>query len=258
MTLKIGVQLHPQHCTMAELRDAWRRADAAGADSIWVWDHFYPLYGEPDGPHFEGWSLLAAAAADTSHARLGVLVSCNTYRNPELLTDMARTVDHISGGRVYLGIGAGWFEREYLDYGYEFGTPKTRLDALIASVARIRARTAKLDPPPIGKLPLLIGGWAPKIMGRLIAREADAWNAFGSPEDWAAKNTLLTELCHEVGRDPKAIERTVLVDTRQPPRVDEYAAAGAEHIILTVGAPFDLSLVERCIADRDAGRLALA
>jgi probable F420-dependent oxidoreductase len=234
---------------MEQLRDTWRRADAAGADSIWVWDHFYPLYGEELGPHFEGWTLLAAAAADTSHAKLGVLVSCNTYRNPDLLVDMARTVDHISGGRAYLGLGAGWFERDYAEYGYAFGTPRSRLDNLAASIDRIAARKAKLNPPPIGELPLMIGGWAPKILGRLIARHADAWNAFGSPQEWGAKNAKLTELCHEVGRDPAAIERTVLLtDDSQVDQIDEYAAAGAAHVILTLGTPFDLVPMKRALA----------
>jgi len=245
---KVGVQLHPQHSSMEDLRTAWQAADRMGVDSIWTWDHFYPLYGEPDGAHFEGWSLLAAMAVDTSQARFGMLVTCNSYRNPELLADMARTVDHLSGGRLVLGVGAGWFERDYQEYGYDFGTAPQRLKALEESLQRIKARLAKLNPPPLGPLPVLIGGGGEKVTLRLVAEHADAWNSFGPPDRYAEKNRILDDWCAKVGRDPAAVERTVAFNSvDELDRVEAYLDAGATHLILGRGHPFDLDPVERLL-----------
>ncbi|MEZ5239641.1 MAG: LLM class F420-dependent oxidoreductase [Microthrixaceae bacterium] len=200
MALRVGVQLHPQATTVGDLRAAWRSADQMGADSIWVWDHFFPLYGDPDAAHFEAWTLMAAMAADTERARLGTLVTGNSYRNPELLADMARTVDHISGGRAYLGVGSGWFERDYEEYGYEFGTAIGRLRQLEADLPRMRDRLSKLNPAPLGELPLLIGGSGEKVTLRLVAQYADAWNTFGPPDHFASKNEVLDRWCADLGR----------------------------------------------------------
>jgi probable F420-dependent oxidoreductase len=246
---KVGVQLHPQHCSMAELRDAWKTADALGVDSIWTWDHFYPLYGPDDGAHFEGWTVLSAMAADTTNAKLGLLVTCNSYRNPELLADMARTVDHISDGRLYLGIGAGWFERDYDEYGYEFGTAGDRLRSLESSLTRIKARLDQLTPPPVGPLPILIGGSGPKVTLRLVAEHAQAWNAFGPPENYAKLSAVLDEWCAKVGRDPADIERTVFIGgPDEAERAQEFIDAGATHLIHALGAPFDFTSVENLMA----------
>ena len=247
---KVGVQLHPQHCTIDELRAAWRAADAMAVDSIWTWDHFYPLSGAKDGPHFEGYSLLAAMACDTRSARFGMLVTCNSYRNPDLLADVARTVDHISGGRHILGIGAGWFERDYEEYGYTFGTARERLEALGAALPRIRRRLAELNPPPMGDLPILVGGGGEKVTLRLVAEHADMWNSFGPPRTFRHKNEVLDRWCAEVGRDPKAVERTVAIEAKDVDRVDAFLEAGAEHLILMRGAPFDLAPLESLLAAR--------
>ena len=245
---RVGVQLHPQATTIDELRAAWRAADALGVDSIWTWDHFYPLYGDPDAAHFEAWSLLSAMAVDTQHARLGLLVGCNSYRNPDLLADIARTVDHLSDGRLYLGIGSGWFERDYDEYGYEFGTAGERLRALGEALPRIKARLAKLNPGPVGPMPILIGGGGEKVTLRLVAEHADAWNTFGPPASFAHKNAVLDQWCAEIGRDPGDIERTVGVGAHEVDNAEEFLDAGATHLIVMTGHPYDLAPVERLLA----------
>ena len=249
-SFQVGVQLHPQHCTIDELRAAWERADGLGVDSIWTWDHFYPLYGDDSGAHFEGWSLLAAMAVTTTNARFGMLVTGNTYRNPDLLADMARTVDQLSGGRLYLGIGAGWFERDYDEYGYDFGTPGGRLRDLESSLERIKARLAERNPGPAGDLPILSGGGGEKVTLRITAKHADAWNTFGPPQNFAHKNQVLTEWCEKEGRDPAEIERTVAINGGDVDDLDAYLEAGATHVIVMTGAPFDLGPVEALLAKR--------
>jgi probable F420-dependent oxidoreductase len=256
---RVGVSFHPQHTTVARLREAWRTADAMGVDSIWTWDHFFPLYGDKDGPHFEGYTLLSAIACDTERARFGAMVTCNSYRNPELLADMARTLDHISGGRFVLGIGAGWFERDYDEYGYGFGTKRSRLQDLEDALPRIEARLRRLDPPPVqDPLPILIGGGGEKVTLRLVAEHAHAWNGFGPPEQYAHKNGVLNDWCERVGRDPSEIERTVLIDDDEIERVDAFLEAGATHLIVGsgferfTGEAFDLASLERLLAIRDA------
>src|SRR5262245_8273266 len=240
---RVGVQLHPQMTTVDELRDAWRQADALGVDSIWVWDHFFPLYGDPDAAHFEAYSLLAAMAVDTSNADIGALVTCNSYRNPNLLADIARTIDHLSDGRFVLGVGSGWFERDYDEYAFEFGTAGSRLRELEAALPVIMDRLGRLEPPPRGRLPILIGGAGEKVTLRLVAEHADAWNTFGPPANFAHKNRVLDEWCERLGRSPRQIERTVAIN---PSEIDDWAAyldAGAEHLIVMLGDPFDLSSV---------------
>lgn len=251
---KVGVQLEPQHCSVADLRRAWRELDGLGVDSIWTWDHFFPLHGDPDGAHYEGWTLLTAAACDTERAALGILVSCNSYRSPDLLADIARTADHVSGGRVILGIGAGWCRRDYEEYGFAFGTEATRVAALGESLPRLEARLAKLNPPPLGPLPILIGAEGERVMLRLVAEHADIWNGFGPVETFARKSRVLDAWCERVGRDPASVERSVTLTSREDPdRVEEFLEAGAQHLILPLGAPFDIGPVERLFTASRAG-----
>ncbi len=232
---------------MHDLRNAWREADRLHVDSIWTWDHFFPLYGDPNGPHFEGWTLVTAMAVETSHAQVGTMVTGNSYRNPDLLADMARTVDHLSGGRAILGIGAGWFERDYREYGYEFGTVATRLKALGESLPRIKSRLAKLNPPPVGKMPILIGGGGEKVTLRLAAQYADMWNTFGPAENYRHKSQVLDEWCRKQGRNPAEIERTVDVRPQEIEDVDRLLEAGAQYVVLELGHPFDLRPLERLL-----------
>jgi probable F420-dependent oxidoreductase len=253
---KVGAQFHPQHCSIEDLRTAWREADEMGLDTIWDWDHFFPLYGEADGAHFEGWTLLAAMACETSNVHFGAMVTCNSYRNPELLADMARTVDHLSGGRLILGIGSGWFERDYDEYGYPFGTAIERLRALETALPRIKARLAKVNPAPLrDPLPILIGGGGERVTLRIVAEHADIWNGFGPPDAYARKNAILTEWCERAGRDPSTIERSVLIEPDEVEKADAYLEAGARHLIFMLGTsggrPFDLSAAQALLKLRD-------
>jgi probable F420-dependent oxidoreductase len=244
----VGVQLHPQATTVEALREAWKQADALEVDSIWIWDHFYPLYGDPEAAHFEAYTLLSAMAADTRHAQLGALVTCNSYRNPNLLADMSRTIDHISGGRFTLGIGSGWFERDYDEYGYDFGTAPSRLRDLERDLPIIMDRLGRLTPPPRGRLPIMVGGSGEKVTLRLVAEYADAWNTFGPPANFAQKNEVLNEWCARLDRKPAQIERTVAINITEVDTWPAYLEAGAEHLIVMVGPPFDLSPVERLLS----------
>ena len=131
-------------------------------------------------------------AADTTNAKLGTLVTGNSYRNPELLADMARTVDHVADGRMYLAVGSGWFERDHVEYGYEFGTAPSRLRQLGDDLPRMRSRLDKLHPQAVGLMPIMIGGSGPKVTLKLTAQFADSWNTFGPPEHFAEKNRRLT------------------------------------------------------------------
>jgi len=246
---RVGYQIHPQHCTVDQIRTAYRSADQLGADTVWVWDHMFPLYGPPEGASHECWTLLAAMAVETRSAHIGALVSSNSYRNPELLAYMAGTVDHLSGGRAILGVGAGWFERDHQEYGYEFGDAPARLRRLGLDLPRIRVRLERLSPPPPHRVPLMIGGGGEKVTLRLVARHADMWNTFPPADSYARKNSILDDWCERVGRDPREIERTVSIgDDIAGGDIDALLAAGAQHLILRAGQPFDMAPLQRLLA----------
>ena len=249
-SFKVGVHIRPQHTTVDAMRAAWRGADALGVDSITVWDHFYPLSGDPNGTHFECWSLLAAMACDTQHAQIGAIVSAIAYRNPDLLADIARTVDHLSGGRLILGLGAGNSERDHREFGYDWGTPAQRLKALREGIVRIRSRIRKLNPPPRGRLPLLIGGGGERVTLRLVAEFADMSNTPGQPDVIREKNRIIDDWCGHFGRDPAQIERTTNLAPAAIERIPEYVAAGAQRFQIQLDHPFDLTPVEAALAQR--------
>ncbi|MDQ3505614.1 MAG: LLM class F420-dependent oxidoreductase [Actinomycetota bacterium] len=251
--VRIGLQIQPQHAEWAQIRDAAVEADEMGVDVIFTWDHFYPLFGEPEGKHFECWTMLAAFAQATKRAQLSALVSCNSYRNPELLADMARTVDHISGGRLILGIGSGWFEKDYQEYGYEFGTAGERLTALAEALPRIEARLGKLNPAPTRDVPVLIGGGGEKRTLRLVARHADIWHCFGDIETISRKNRILDEWCGKEDRDPSEITRSVTMKGHPSESAQPYLDAGSRLFVLSQSGPdYDVSVLTDWLSWRDS------
>ncbi|MCL3860567.1 LLM class F420-dependent oxidoreductase [Actinotalea sp. K2] len=252
--VRIGVQIQPQHADYSQIRRAVAAAEEAGVDVCFNWDHFFPLHGEADGKHFECWTMLAAWAEATERVEIGALVSCNSYRNPELLADMARTVDHISGGRLILGIGSGWFERDYDEYGYEFGTAGSRLDDLARAMPRIRARWAALNPAPTREIPVLIGGGGERKTLRIVAEHATTWHSFGDLATFTRKSSVLDDWCAQVGRDPHEIERSVGTGAMSSPgpAAEAFRQAGVGLFTVDVSGPvYDLGPLREWIAWRD-------
>jgi probable F420-dependent oxidoreductase len=251
--IRLGVQVAPQHSLYPNIRDTVAALEDAGVDIVFNWDHFYPLSGAPDGLHFESWTMLAAIAEQTSRVELGALVNCNSYRNADLQADMARTIDHISGGRFIFGTGSGWFERDYDEYGYEFGTVGQRLDALAENLPRIEARWGKLNPPPLRKIPVLIGGGGEKKTLKIVAKHADIWHSFSDSETLKRKLGILAEHCEHVGRDINEIE--ISTELRGRTEADAAEAAELGTTLFTVGITgpeYDIATVKKWIAWRDA------
>ncbi len=231
--LRLGFQVWSQYVSWSELMATGREIDELGFDELWSNDHLLPQaagavgpLGELDGPVFEGWSVLFGWAGLTRHARIGCLVSGGGYRNPGLLVKMATALDHSTGGRAALGLGAGWFEREHHAFGFEFPPVGKRLDRLADAAAICRglldgstvthdgdwfsASEARNDPPPLQtRLPLVIGGSGEKRTLRIVAQYADAWNADeDDPESFRRRSGILDEHCRTIGRAPESIERT--------------------------------------------------
>jgi probable F420-dependent oxidoreductase len=252
----IGVQVIPQHGDLEAMKRAWIEADSLGVDRIYNWDHFFPLSGERNGKHFESLTVQAAMAALTQRAEISSLVICNSYRNPNLLADMARTVDHISGGRHILGIGSGWAQRDYDEYGYPFKTAPERLRDLDAAMPVIKERLGKLSPGPVnGHLPILVGGSGEKVTLRIVAQHADIWHGFGDPEKIGALSATLDDWCAKVGRNPATIERSTSLGPEDVARADEYVAKGISLLVVrTTGPAYDLGSLRELLQWRDSRR----
>ncbi len=224
--IRLGALCWNQYTDWPALLEAGRRADRLGFDTLWTWDHLYPIIGSSDGPIFEGWLTLAAWAQATERIRIGLMVGANTFREPALTAKMATTLDHISGGRAILGIGGAWFEEEHAAYGIPFGSGfPERLrwlgEALpvmrgmlhgerpTAAGPRYSAIAVRNDPPPVQeRLPLLIGGGGEQVTLKLVARYGDANNVGGGLERVRHKDAVLVRHCETIGRDPAEIERT--------------------------------------------------
>ena len=267
-----------QTLTWPEMRDRWQWLEALGFDSLWLPDHFFPTAGK-DVPMFEAWTLLAGLATATSRARIGILVSSNTFRHPALLAKQAVTVDHLAGGRLEFGVGAGWMELEHEIFGIEFPETKERVDRFAEAVALLDTYLSndessfagehyRLDgvynrPAPVQRPrpPLLMGAHGPRML-KLVARYADTWNSFAPADELARRNARLTALCEEIGRDPASIKRSMFYGVNQSldenpwasvdafeDYVGRYAETGMQEFILQLPQDADRDLVERIASD---------
>jgi len=304
--LKLGILLWSQASDWPPMLDAAKRVDRLGYDHLWTWDHLYAIYGDPYQPIFEGYALLSAWAMATERAKLGLLVGANTFRNPGIVAKSVATLDHISGGRAIMGLGGAWFELEHTAHGINFGSGfGQRLDWLDESVGAIRTlldggevnhesekyqfRALRHQPLPVQPhLPIMIGGGGEKKTLRTVARYADMWNVFGTPEILRRKDEVLRAHCADVGRDQAAIERTVgckmvirddlaaaervwaaqMAHNRTPreewdgpdtlwigspvqlaEKILGYVEAGFSTVIVEMAAPYDIETIERLIGE---------
>lgn len=269
--MRYGVKTVPQHCTWQELSDTWIAADDIEIfESIWNWDHFYPLWGDFGGPNFEAWSMLAALAARTRRIRLGCQVTGMIYRHPALLANIAATVDIVSDGRLIIGLGAGWNEMETTAYGMPLYPLKERFDrfdegveAIIALLSNERSNyhgryvqltDAACEPKPIQRPhpPITIGGRGKTRTLRTTARYAQEWNVIvGDPAEWPELNAVLDAHCADIGRNPKEITRSVNIRMGSPAELGQvaeqaavYRDLGVDLLIVNLPQPFDPSVLE--------------
>jgi F420-dependent oxidoreductase-like protein len=259
--MRFAVKTRPEHQTWTQLRDIWLAADQVEIfESAWNWDHFYPLTGDLTGPNFEGWTMLAAMAEATSRIRIGCQVTGMIYRHPAVLANMAATVDIISGGRLELGLGAGWNQLECDAYGIDLPPVRERLDRFdegVEAVVRlltepevtmagryVRLTSARCEPKPAQRPhpPVVIGGRGKTRTLRTTARWAQQWNAIAQdPADWLSLKQFLLGHCADLGRDPAEITCSVNIRLDSGSAADLDAAARSAEAYRDAGA--DLAVV---------------
>ena len=259
--MRFAIKTRPEHQTWAQMREVWLAADQIELfDSAWNWDHFYPLTGDLTGPNLEGWTMLAAMAEATSRIRIGCQVTGMIYRHPAVLANMAATVDIISGGRLELGLGAGWNQLECDAYGIDLPPMRERFDRFDEGVQAIRhlltdssttfngrymtLTDARCEPKPVQRPhpPIVIGGRGKKRTLLSAAKWAQQWHAItASPDDWLDLKKVLLQHCAEVGRDPARIVCSVNVRLDSPADLDgavasaaAYGEAGADLIVISL------------------------
>jgi F420-dependent oxidoreductase-like protein len=230
--MKYGIKTNPHHTTWDRLLATWQKTDETEVfDSAWVFDHFYPIFGDPNGPCLEGWTSLAALAQATSRVKVGTMVNGMPYRHPAVTANMAATLDIVSGGRFQLGLGAGWYQLEADAYGITLGESLTerfdRFDESVEIIVRMltdeettfsgeyfTVTNARNEPkgPQQPHPPVVIGGTGERRTLRTVARWADHWNAAPlEPDVWRHKVSVLEGHCADVGRDPAEIEKSMMV-----------------------------------------------
>lgn len=232
--MRVGVETSQHRVGWVELLERVHLVEQAGFDGVWIFDHFTPLYGEGPGACLEAWTLLAGLAAATERIRLATLVTGVTYRHPSLLATEAVTVDHISGGRLELGIGAAWFEQEHRQLGFDFPPTAERVELLEETIEIVkllmttddasydgrhhRLRHATYRPRPVQRPhpPVWIGASGERRMLPLVGRVADGWHSFAPPREWARKWTIVAEHAEAAGRDPMSITRATDLSLSEP------------------------------------------
>ncbi len=250
----IGVDVSQHQLTWDELLARTRFAEDAGFESAWVFDHFTPLYGDPAGPCLEAYTLLAALAVATSRIRLGALVTGVTYRHPALLAAEVVTVDHVSGGRVNLGIGAAWHAAEHERLGIDFPAVRVRAERLEEAIQvcrrlwseddaafdgrHFRLQGGYYNPKPVQRPhpPIWVGAGGERLTLPVAGRQADVWHGFGPPGELARKLGIVRRAAEEAGRDPTEIACSTNLSLSEPwdevrRRADDLAALGVSHLI---------------------------